>query len=249
MFFSRQPLASTPGMQVYEMKELGRELPRQAWRRIYRITGALVAVSVILSIVLTNLFMEVFSAGINVPGLITEAQLGQANDLLLHMATTDHLTACLNRHAFTHAVTRALTPGSEQNSTGALLIVDADEFKSVNDRFGHHNGDLAIRLIADAIRGAVRTRDVVCRLGGEEFGIFLGNADQREADKVAQHIRSAVSAIQFMPNDKPCPLSVSIGGATYAGQADFTDLYRLADLHLYQAKNGGRGRVAMMQAA
>lgn len=268
MFFSRQPLASTPGMQVYEMKELGRELPRQAWRRIYRITGALVAVSVILSIVLTNLFMEVFSAGINVPGLITaiimpmalggpmilafmikQAQLGQANDLLLHMATTDHLTACLNRHAFTHAVTRALTPGSEQNSTGALLIVDADEFKSVNDRFGHHNGDLAIRLIADAIRGAVRTRDVVCRLGGEEFGIFLGNADQREADQVAQHIRSAVSAIQFLPNDKPCPLSVSIGGATYAGQADFTDLYRLADLHLYQAKNGGRGRVAMMQAA
>lgn len=250
------------------MKELGRVLPRQAWRRIWRVTGALLAASVVLSIILTNLFMETFSAGINLPGLITaiimpvalggpmilafmikHEQLRGANAQLIHMASTDHLTACLNRHAFTRAVTRALEPGMSKSGNGALLIVDADEFKTINDRFGHQQGDKAIRLIADAIRSAVRPSDLVCRLGGEEFGIFLGDADSTTADGLAERIRQSVAAIQFIPNDKPCQLSVSIGGATYTSRADFTDLYRLADIHLYEAKNTGRDRVAMMQAA
>lgn len=224
--------------------------------------------SVVLSIILTNLLMETFSAGINVPGLVASIvmppvlggpmilafmikheQLQQANGQLAIMASTDHLTTCLNRRAFIGAVTEALEANPDRQSAGALLIVDADEFKSVNDRFGHQSGDEAIRLIADAIRQAVRPNDLVCRLGGEEFGVFLGNADRATVDALAERIRGAVGAISFLPGGKPCPLSVSIGGATYAGRALLPDLYRIADLHLYQAKDTGRGRVALMQAA
>lgn len=221
--------------------------------------------SVVLSVILTNVIMEVFSAGINVQGLsvailmpitlgtpmtfvlmLKYEQLRHANAQLERLATTDWLTACLTRGAFTRAVTRHLEQASDR---GALLIVDADDFKVVNDSFGHQNGDEALRLIAAAIRGSARASDHVGRLGGEEFGIFLGATDPETADQVAEQIRGAISAIQFLPNNKPCPLSVSIGGATYAARAEFGDLYRLADLHLYHAKNSGRDRVAMMQAA
>ncbi|KRA41780.1 hypothetical protein ASD80_11595 [Devosia sp. Root635] len=165
------------------------------------------------------------------------------------MASTDWLTACLNRGAFTGAVSRYLDRRAPTDNGGALLIVDADDFKSVNDRFGHDAGDEALRLIAGAIRQAVRGTDLVGRLGGEEFGIFLAESDVVAADHVAERIRRSVSAIAFAPGDERCALSVSIGGATYATRAQFGELYRLADQHLYEAKNTGRDRVAMMQAA
>ncbi|UJW87353.1 GGDEF domain-containing protein [Devosia sp. SL43] len=226
------------------------------------------AVSVALSVIFTNMIMETFSAGVNVQGLAVSIvmplalggpmvfflmhkheQLRHANQQLVHLASTDWLTTCLNRGAFTGLVMRHLDRRTADNEGGALLIVDADEFKSVNDRFGHDSGDEALRQIADAIRSAVRSTDVVGRLGGEEFGIFLRGADLAAADHVAERVRHAVSSIQFMPNDVTCPLSVSIGGAAYTTSTQFSDLYRLADQRLYDAKNTGRDRVAMMQAA
>jgi diguanylate cyclase (GGDEF)-like protein len=223
---------------------------------------------VALSMILTNVIMEVFSAGVNVQGLAVSIvmpialggpmtfflmhkheQLRYANEQLERMATTDWLTTCLNRGAFTGLVTRHLARQSIHETSGALLIVDADDFKGVNDRFGHDSGDEALRQIAQAIRLAIRSTDVVGRLGGEEFGIFLANADLAAADHVAERIRRAVSNLRFQPNGADCPLSVSIGGATYAASTQFSDLYRLADQRLYEAKNTGRDRVAMMQAA
>lgn len=250
------------------MTELHRGLPKRAWLRVYRLSGAITLVSVALSVVFTNVIMEIFSAGINVQGLavsivmplalggpmtfmlvLRHEQLRHANGQLQHMATTDWLTACLNRGAFTGAVTRHLDRHDRAGSGGALLIVDADDFKGVNDRFGHDAGDEALRLIAGAIRRAVRSGDPVGRLGGEEFGVFLADTDVAAADHVAERIRRAVSAIDFAPGGVPCPLSVSIGGATYVAHAPFGELYRLADQHLYAAKNTGRDRVAIMQAA
>lgn len=220
-----------------------------------------------LSVVFASMIMEVTSAGINLQGLIVtiamplllggpvtlflvlkHEQLRHANDQLEHLATTDWLTTCLNRGAFTGAVTDYLDHHAVTSHGGALLIVDADDFKSVNDRFGHDAGDQALQLIAGAIRRAVGATDLVGRLGGEEFGVFLAQSD-RAAHQIAEQIRAAVAGIVFAPNGTLCPLSVSIGGATYAARAPFAKLYRLADQHLYQAKNSGRDRVAMMHAA
>lgn len=250
------------------MTELNRGLPKRAWLRVYRVAGAITLISVALSVILTNVIMEVFSAGINVQGLVVsiampltlggpvmfllmlrQEQLRHANGQLEHMATTDWLTACLNRGAFTGAVTRYLDRHPSAGGGGALLIVDADDFKGVNDSFGHDAGDEALRLIAAAIRRAVRSTDSVGRLGGEEFGVFLPESDLSAADQVAERIRRAVGAIAFAPGGTPCPLSVSIGGASYVTRAPFGELYRLADQHLYAAKNTGRDRVAIMQAA
>ncbi|HTO27529.1 MAG TPA: GGDEF domain-containing protein [Devosia sp.] len=250
------------------MTELHRDLPKRAWLRVYRVTGAVTLISVALSIILTNVIMEIFSAGINLQGLavsilmpltlggpvifmlmLRQEQLRHANGQLERLATTDWLTACLNRGAFTGAVTRHLDRHLATDSGGALLIVDADDFKAVNDRFGHDVGDEALQLIAGAIRQAVRSTDPVGRLGGEEFGVFLPDSDVATADHVAERVRRAVSAIAFAPGGVPCPLSVSIGGATYVTRAPFGELYRLADQHLYTAKNTGRDRVAIMQAA
>ena len=250
------------------MTGLRRDLPKRAWLRIYRVTGLITLASVALSLIFTNIIMEIFSAGLNVQGLIVSIvmplalggpptyflvlkheQLRHANEQLEHLASTDWLTACLNRGAFTGAVSRYLDRHRSAGSGGALLIVDADDFKGVNDRFGHDAGDQALQLIASAIRRSVRNTDLVGRLGGEEFGIFLAQSDVVAADHVAERIRRAVSAIAFAPDGVPCPLSVSIGGATYAASAPFGELYRLADRHLYEAKNTGRDRVAVMQAA
>lgn len=267
--FKLLALASRMGMQGIEMTGLRRELPRRAWRRIYRVSGAVTAISIAFSVILTNVIMETFSAGINIPGLavsivtpmilggplvfilvLKHEQLRHANSQLEQLAGTDWLTSLLNRRAFTAAVTEHLASLRKRKlATGALLIIDADDFKSVNDRFGHHNGDEAICLIATAIRQSVGSAGVVGRLGGEEFGVLLTHADATTADTIAQTIRLAVVSMAFRPNDRPCSLSVSIGGATCAPETDFADLYRLADNHLYDAKKTGRDRVSMMQAA
>lgn len=250
------------------MTGLCRQLPKRAWLRVYRIAGSATLASVALSVVLTTLIMEHFSAGVNGPGLavaiatpillggpliwflvLKGAQLRHVNEQLERMATTDWLTSCLNRGAFTTAVTRHLDQSVPLDFGGALLVVDADAFKSVNDRFGHEAGDQALQLIAAAIRDAVPATDLVGRLGGEEFGVFLFRSDQAHADQLAERIRRKVSAIRFAPGGAPCPLSVSIGGAIYSSHAPFETLYRVADQYLYQAKNTGRDRVALQQAA
>jgi diguanylate cyclase (GGDEF)-like protein len=251
------------------MTDIRRELPKQTWHRIWRFTGLLTAASTAISIVLTNLFMETFSAGLNVPGLmisllmpitlgtpmmfyltLRHEQLRHANRQLELLATIDSLTDCFNRRAFTSLVSRNLERRVANGvEGGALLVVDADEFKTVNDRFGHQHGDEALRLIANAIRMSVRINDVVGRMGGEEFGVYLAGADLGRADEVAERIRCTVSQLEFTPDGQACPLSVSIGGAAFIRRQGFNELYRLADQRLYDAKNTGRDRVALMQAA
>ena len=85
---------------------------------------------------------------------------------------------------------------------GALLIIDADHFKTINDNFGHLTGDEALLLIASAIGRGVRSGDILGRIGGEEFGAFLVGATQEEAKRVAERIRSEVELIRFQPDDE-----------------------------------------------
>ena len=132
-------------------------------------------------------------------------ELASANRQLSLLAATDGLTNCLNRTAFTALVEarlEALVPQGD-HVHGALLIIDADNFKQVNDRFGHHNGDIALTLIARAIRSSVRAGDNVGRLGGEEFGVFLPVVDRYGAETVAERSKSwpslpMVIAISFL---------------------------------------------------
>ncbi|MBL8580705.1 MAG: GGDEF domain-containing protein [Rhizobiaceae bacterium] len=174
-------------------------------------------------------------------------QLAIAQAELQVVASTDSLTAVLNRGAFTMLVDAYLNAVRDQevNRSGALLIVDADHFKSINDRFGHESGDEALKIIAGSIRGLVRNADLVGRIGGEEFGVFLPGSSPSDAAAVAERIRVTVSSAAFSADGKSSPLSVSVGGAVFARSVDYAELYRVADRQLYQAKQSGRNRVSL----
>jgi diguanylate cyclase (GGDEF)-like protein len=172
-------------------------------------------------------------------------ELAVAHHELMIISTTDSLTDCFNRRAFTALVDRCLDRMFKElpPAEGALLVIDVDHFKSVNDSFGHDTGDQALRLIADTIRAAVRESDAVGRIGGEEFSVFLPGVNYPQAEDMAERIRSAVASLRFSPTGKPYRLSVSIGGATFERATSFSELYRQADDRLYDAKRNGRNRV------
>jgi diguanylate cyclase len=171
-------------------------------------------------------------------------ELAIANHRLWELASTDGLTGCLNRGAFTRVVDNFLElRGIGNPPAGALLVIDADHFKSINDRLGHDRGDQALKLIAAAIGASLRKGDWLGRLGGEEFGVFLPGASLVEAAQVAERVRKSVNAVDFTADDERQELSVSVGGAAFAQRMTFADLFRIADERLYAAKNTGRDRV------
>jgi diguanylate cyclase (GGDEF)-like protein len=147
------------------------------------------------------------------------------------------MTGMLNRETFFAALDRS----RRKTDRGALLIIDADHFKKINDSYGHLTGDAALLEIAAAIARAVRAGDVLGRIGGEEFAAFLVAASDGEAVHVAERIRREVELIRFQPSgDRIVPLTVSIGGTICACEANVSELMRVADKRLYEAKSRGR---------
>lgn len=169
--------------------------------------------------------------------------MAMANLRLNRMARTDGLTACLTRAAFIDKAEPLIARAGRAGGTGALLMIDADRFKAINDRFGHDRGDEALRTIVRAIRAVVRSRDLVGRMGGEEFAVYLPDADAVTARRVAERIRRAVRLAHFAPEDARFGLSVSIGIARVTGRTRFIELFRTADQRLYAAKRAGRDRI------
>lgn len=171
--------------------------------------------------------------------------LALTNRRLGLIARTDSLTACLNRGAFTARV-NAILSRRPTVPHGAMLMIDADNFKAINDLYGHEAGDEALAIIARSIRAILRSGDLVGRMGGEEFGVYLPSVDARNAEAIAERIRRSVNLAIFTPNGRLRPLSVSIGGAVFDQPTSFSDLFRIADQRLYGAKQGGRNRVTVI---
>lgn len=239
----------------------GLALPRSEWGLVWQRTTLILVASTVGSWVISNLVMMSLSQGMNDVGTvlalgmptalggpillflqIKSAQLRVANRKLEKLASTDWLTDCLNRRAFTSRVGASL---SGTSGSVALLVIDADHFKTVNDRFGHERGDEVLQLIANAIGDSVRDGHLVGRIGGEEFGVFLEDADLDVAELVAERIRAAVNALFVTSEGTAQRLSVSIGGAVSADNAGFSELFRIADRRLYEAKHAGRNRVEL----
>jgi len=172
-------------------------------------------------------------------------QLAIAHTELMTVASTDSLTSLLNRRAFTELVDGYLkrVEESEKRVGGALLVIDVDHFKTVNDKFGHTTGDEALKLIARTIRDSVRDADLVGRVGGEEFCVFMPGQGPEGAAAVAERIRFAVTQAEFAPDGTRHSLSISVGGVAFDDVTPFSDLYRTADERLYAAKHNGRNRV------
>jgi diguanylate cyclase (GGDEF)-like protein len=177
-------------------------------------------------------------------------ELAIAHHKLAIYACTDSLTDVLNRGAFTTLVDAYLGEVRvHEGPSGTLLVIDVDNFKRINDSFGHDWGDEGLKLIAATIRGVLRSVDLVGRMGGEEFGVFLPGTTGWQAEAAAERIRQAVAEATFLPEGRRRSLSVSVGGASFMQRVTFQALYREADRKLYEAKHGGRNRVAFARAA
>lgn len=174
-------------------------------------------------------------------------QLNIARRELELIASTDSLTRILNRGAFTMLVDVYLETVSKKDPvpSGAFLVIDADHFKLVNDRLGHANGDTALISIANTLQANLREKDLVGRIGGEEFGVFLPNSEPQQAETVAERIRHGVREIDFRPHGARYDLSVSIGGIIYDRGTSYDELFKAADQRLYLAKKNGRDQVRM----
>jgi len=174
-----------------------------------------------------------------------KAVLEASNRILRNMATYDFLTGTLNRRAFGTRIDTHLHRVAEgREAAGALLALDADHFKQINDRFGHDKGDEALRLMVRTIEAELRPGDLFGRIGGEEFAIYLTAADRRLALAIAERIRAGVEATPFFPDGAPHGLSISIGMSRVRRGCTFQTLLAAADRQLYIAKRAGRNRVA-----
>jgi diguanylate cyclase (GGDEF)-like protein len=169
-------------------------------------------------------------------------------------AAIDHLTRLASRPAFIGKVTAQMRRLAEQarrgaeEQHGAVLFLDIDRFKAVNDEFEHEAGDEVLRSVASAIAGAVRPTDLVARIGGEEFAVWLPGAAVESAAKVAERIRLRVEGRCRAPDGSA--VTISIGGASAEAVSHnftLTILLRVADAALYEAKREGRNRVIVRQ--
>jgi two-component system cell cycle response regulator len=169
------------------------------------------------------------------------------NERLAHLATTDPLTALLNRRALTERLTREMERALRDDSSVALLLIDLDHFKRVNDTHGHLVGDAVLRDVAELLLAGARGSDFVGRFGGEEFLIVLPDTDDDGAATFAERIRERVEAHRFRGREADATLhmTTSIGVATFPAALieSVEDLFARADAALYRAKADGRNRV------
>jgi diguanylate cyclase (GGDEF)-like protein len=157
---------------------------------------------------------------------------------MVRLAERDPLTGLANRRAFD----RALADVSTADEPGALVLLDLDKFKQVNDRYGHQRGDDVLRDVAREIRSRVRGGDLVARLGGDEFAVLLRGADPARAQSVAADLRAGVrKAAESLPHRAGVDASVGVaelGGGT----GDAAELVARADAAMYQVKHARRDR-------
>lgn len=165
----------------------------------------------------------------------------QKESQLLQMAECDALTGLYNRAAMKYYVNRVLTESKELH---ALLLIDLDGFKSFNDTFGHMLGDTLLRSTADAFRRLFRSSDFICRLGGDEFMIFLkGTGSLSQVNGKANELCDAIRSLTVDDSvDKRISCSVGVCICTPDNDYTFDDMYQRADIALYEAKRAGRDR-------
>lgn len=179
---------------------------------------------------------------------ITEHKNYQAT--LERLATTDHLTGLLNRRAFLDATEREIRRAHRYGQPLALIMLDVDHFKRINDGHGHPAGDEVLRRIAATCRGMLRDGDLMGRLGGEEFAITLVQPPLQVASAVAERLRKAVSELGIEFGGERLAVTISLGIAEVGeGITSLDHLISRADACLYTAKREGRNRACVAGAA
>ncbi|KPZ72313.1 MULTISPECIES: diguanylate cyclase [Shewanella] len=182
---------------------------------------------------------------------VTLRELNEANQKLTQQNTIDSLTGVKNRSAFDKRLAAEGRISRRQQTPLAILMIDIDKFKDINDQHGHLAGDHSIKVIATTISDFLkRPTDLVSRFGGEEFAIILPNTDSEGAMQLAEQVRLAISKLSIDWENNPIPLFVSIGVSASVIETDEhpTLLLEQADKALYQAKRNGRNQVSLFSS-
>jgi diguanylate cyclase (GGDEF)-like protein len=167
------------------------------------------------------------------------------HDVLQRQAITDDLTGLVNRRRFMEALNVEVERSRRFGTPLGVLVADLDDFKRVNDEFGHHAGDAVLRAFADLVRSHVRDVDVAARIGGEEFAILLPETEVMGAASVAERMRHSLSALSLtVAPDRTVRVTSSFGVAELARDDSAEDLLRAADAALYRAKAAGKNCIA-----
>jgi diguanylate cyclase (GGDEF)-like protein len=179
----------------------------------------------------------------------TALELKRSNEKLEALSNTDHLTHIYNRRFLMEELDREMLRARRNRTSLSLIILDIDHFKSVNDTYGHQNGDLVIIAVAEIIQKRMRCHDMVARYGGEEFVVVLPETSLCDAVQIAERLRNSVREISFPSPMENLKIRISLGVATFPSDSiDGPDsLIRYADEALYHAKSMGRDRVEVME--
>jgi diguanylate cyclase (GGDEF)-like protein len=160
----------------------------------------------------------------------------------------DGMTGVFNHAYAIKEVDSEIERAKRYNVNFSLILLDVDNFKEVNDSYGHLAGDFVLKSMAHLIEKNLRTIDIVGRYGGEEFIVILPQTDLENACIAGERLRKAVALETFSHNDNVIQLTISLGIATYQNGKNTQDLIKIADDNLYKAKNGGKNKICYEQS-
>ena len=163
-------------------------------------------------------------------------------EMAVHSAITDKLTGLYNRRYFDYFLELEIKRSSRQQASLALLMIDIDDFKQINDTFGHLFGDTILNQLGELLKTQIRETDMAARYGGEEFAVVMSSTGLEKAVQIGERIRQTIQSYSF--GDKNFLMTASIGIAMYPSDADsFNQLIEKSDSSLYKAKRTGKDRV------
>ena len=163
---------------------------------------------------------------------------------LERQARFDTLTGAFNRSAFSMIFTQALNDRNRRKARLSLALIDIDDFKRINDKSGHHVGDMVLKAFAEIVFRHIREVDVLCRWGGEEFVLMLGDCSLADATKIVENIRRTISSSETELGNISLRFSFSAGVVEYEDGESLAQTLERADRLMYQAKSKGKNRIA-----
>ncbi|ERP87059.1 hypothetical protein Q666_03490 [Marinobacter sp. ES-1] len=192
----------------------------------------------LLNLTLCGILMQIFMH-------MYELRREEAEQKLVELARTDTLTGLANRSAFQSTLARTIAEGERSGTGFALVVMDIDHFKAVNDTFGHNAGDIVLRHIGRCLAERLRTTDYVGRLGGEEFGLILRDAKPAAAYELMDELRQRIARQQLTCGGANISVTASFGIAQWPEHGrEAETLFSVADGCLYSSKRAGRNRIA-----
>jgi diguanylate cyclase (GGDEF)-like protein len=185
--------------------------------------------------------------------IATQAEIALENAhlhrLVQQQALTDDLTSLPNRRRFMSEFRREAQRADRSGTALSVIVLDIDDFKKVNDTWGHETGDAVLRGLAEALAAATRSVDLAARLGGEEFAVLLPNTDAEGAEGVAERIQRDLAAISIPVRDGTLHVTASFGISSFPDLASLGELLNDADRCLYEAKRAGKNRIVVSAPA